>query len=259
MVLKTEKSGLLIRGQVDMSDYKRRVYEVIEVSNVGDRSSRAYDVVITTAVIVGLLPMTLKGENLYTRLIEFLTGFIFLTDYCVRVYTADFKMGYKSIKAYIAYVLTPLAIMDLLAIIPVITLFIPVSGFIRLLKLFRFFRVFKLIRYSKTMIVIANVIRKVKSQLLAVLILILIYIFVSAMLVFQMEQEIFDSFLDALYWATISITTIGYGDISPVTPVGRIITMISALVGMAIIALPTGIITAAYMNEINKKKTKYEL
>ncbi|WP_022758229.1 potassium channel family protein [Butyrivibrio fibrisolvens] len=259
MVLKTEKSGLLIRGQVDMSDYKRRVYEVIEVSNVGDRSSRAYDVVITTAVIVGLLPMTLKGENLYTRLIEFLTGFIFLTDYCVRVYTADFKMGYKSIKAYIAYVLTPLAIMDLLAIIPVITLFVPVSGFIRLLKLFRFFRVFKLIRYSKTMIVIANVIRKVKSQLLAVLILILIYIFVSAMLVFQMEQEIFDSFLDALYWATISITTIGYGDISPVTPVGRIITMISALVGMAIIALPTGIITAAYMNEINKKKTKYEL
>ncbi|WP_034454122.1 potassium channel family protein [Butyrivibrio fibrisolvens] len=242
-----------------MSDYKRRVYEVIEVSNVGDRSSRAYDVVITTAVIVGLLPMTLKGENLYTRLIEFLTGFIFLTDYCVRVYTADFKMGYKSIKAYIAYVLTPLAIMDLLAIIPVITLFVPVSGFIRLLKLFRFFRVFKLIRYSKTMIVIANVIRKVKSQLLAVLILILIYIFVSAMLVFQMEQEIFDSFLDALYWATISITTIGYGDISPVTPVGRIITMISALVGMAIIALPTGIITAAYMNEINKKKTKYEL
>ncbi|SER78650.1 voltage-gated potassium channel [Butyrivibrio fibrisolvens] len=259
MILKTEKSGLLIRGQVDMSDYKRRVYEVIEVSNVGDRSSRAYDVVITTAVIVGLLPMTLKGENLYTRLIELLTGFIFLTDYCVRVYTADFKMGYKSIKAYIAYVLTPLAIMDLLAIIPVITLFIPVSGFIRLLKLFRFFRVFKLIRYSKTMIVIANVIRKVKSQLLAVLILILIYIFVSAMLVFQMEQEIFDSFLDALYWATISITTIGYGDISPVTPVGRIITMISALVGMAIIALPTGIITAAYMNEINKKKTKYEL
>ena len=84
MVLKTEKSGLLIRGQVDMSDYKRRVYEVIEVSNVGDRSSRAYDVVITTAVIVGLLPMTLKGENLYTRLIELLTGFIFLTDYCFR-------------------------------------------------------------------------------------------------------------------------------------------------------------------------------
>ncbi len=242
-----------------MNDKKRRIFEVIEVSNIGDKSSRAYDVVITTAVIVGLLPMTLKSENFYTKIIEILTGLIFLSDYCVRVYTADYKMGYKSIKAYIAYVTTPLAIFDLLAILPVISLFIPVSGFIRLLKLFRFFRVFKLIRYSKTMIIITNVIRKVKEQLLAVLILIIVYIFVSAMLVFQLEPDLFSTFFDALYWATISITTIGYGDISPVTSIGRMITMISALMGMAVIALPTGIITAAYMNEITRKKSKYEL
>jgi voltage-gated potassium channel len=79
------------------------------------------------------------------------------------------------------------------------------------------------------------------------------------MLIFQVEPNLFHSFFDALYWATISLTTIGYGDISPVTPIGRLITMISALVGMAVIALPTGIITASYMNEINKKKSKYEL
>jgi voltage-gated potassium channel len=107
--------------------------------------------------------------------------------------------------------------------------------------------------------IIANVIRKVKSQLLAVLILIVIYIFVSAMMIYQLEPDLFNNFFDALYWATISITTIGYGDISPVTTSGRMITMVSALVGMAVIALPTGIITAAYMNEINKKKSKYEL
>ena len=152
-----------------------------------------------------------------------------------------------------------MAILDLLSIVPVISLIMPVSGFIRLLKLFRFFRVFKLVRYSKTMIVIANVLRKVKTQLFAVLMLIIVYIFVSAMLVFQLEPNLFNSFFDALYWATISITTIGYGDISPVTPIGRLITMVSALVGMAVIALPTGIITAAYMNEISRKKSKYEL
>lgn len=242
-----------------MYDVKKRIYEVIEVSSVGDKSSRAYDIMITAAVIVGLLPMTLKGENVYTRIIELFTSAIFIGDYLARVYTADYKMGFKSIKAYIAYVLTPLAILDLLSIVPVIALIIPVSGFIRLLKLFRFFRIFKLIRYSKHMIVIANVIRKVKSQLLAVLILILVYIFVSAMLVFQLEPDLFNTFFDALYWATISITTIGYGDISPVTPIGRMITMVSALVGMAVIALPTGIITAAYMNEITRKKSKYEL
>ena len=242
-----------------MYNVKKRIYEVIEVSNIGDTSSRAYDIMITTAVIVGLIPMTLKAESSYTRAIEILTSLIFLTDYCVRVYTADYKMGYFGAKAYFAYVMTPLAIFDLLAIVPVISLFVPVSGFIRLLKLFRFFRVFKLIRYSKTMIIISNVIRKVKSQLLAVLILIIVYIFVSAMLVFQLEPTLFGTFFDALYWATISITTIGYGDISPVTLIGRMITMISALVGMAVIALPTGIITAAYMNEITRKKSKYEL
>ncbi|RKM62826.1 ion transporter [Butyrivibrio sp. XB500-5] len=242
-----------------MYNIKKRIYEVLEVSSVGDKSSRAYDVMITAAVIVGLLPMTMKGENTYTRIIELFTSLIFFADYCARVYTADYKMGFKSVRTYFAYILTPLAIMDILSILPVIALFVPVSGFIRLLKLFRFFRIFKLIRYSKTMIIIANVLRKVKKQLFAVLILIVIYIFVSAMLVFQLEPDLFNTFFDALYWATISITTIGYGDISPVTPIGRMITMISALMGMAVIALPTGIITASYMNEITRKKSKYEL
>ena len=242
-----------------MYDLKRRMYEVLEVSSVGDKSSRAYDALLTTTVIVSLVPMTLKGESMYTRWIELVTSLIFVIDYVARVYTADYKMGYKHYRAYIAYVFTPLAIFDLLSILPVIILFAPVSSMIGLLRLFRFFRVFKLVRYSKTMIVISNVIRKVRSQLLAVLILIIVYIFVSAMLIFQLEPNIFDTFFDALYWATISITTIGYGDISPVTGAGRFIAMISALVGMAVIALPTGIITAAYMNEITKKKSKYEL
>jgi voltage-gated potassium channel len=241
-----------------MEAIKRRTYEVIEVSSIGDASSRAYDVLMTTTVIVGLVPLTLKTDNFYTTIIEIMTAVILFIDYCARVYTADYKMGYKSIKAYIAYVFTPLAIFDLLSIIPVIYLIFPIAS-LRLLKLFRIFRVLKLIRYSKTMIVIANVLRKVKTQLFAVLILITIYIFVSAMLIFQLEPDLFDGFFDALYWATISITTIGYGDIYPTTDIGRFITMISALMGVAVIALPSGMITAAYMNEISKKKSKYEL
>ncbi|MBQ2316723.1 MAG: ion transporter [Lachnospiraceae bacterium] len=242
-----------------MYDLKRRVYEVLEVSSVGDKSSRAYDVLLTTAIIVGMVPMTMKGENIYTRWIEIVVSGLFLIDYIARICTADYKMGYRHYRAYIAYILTPLAIFDLLSILPVLCLIPGVSSKVGLLRLFRFFRVFKLIRYSKTMVIIENVIRKVRNQLLAVLILIMVYIFVSAMLIFQLEPDIFDSFFDALYWATISITTIGYGDISPVTDAGRFIAMISALVGMAVIALPTGIITAAYMNEITKKKSKYEL
>ncbi|WP_022768523.1 ion transporter [Butyrivibrio sp. NC2007] len=241
-----------------MEKYKRRIYEVIEVSSIGDASSRAYDVLMTTTVIVGLVPLTLKTDNFYTFVIEIITALILFVDYCARVYTADYKMGFKNIKAYIAYIFTPLAIFDLLSILPVIYLLFPIPS-LRLLKLIRIFRVLKLVRYSKTMIVIANVVRKVKTQLIAVLILITIYIFVSAMLIFQLEPNLFESFFDALYWATISITTIGYGDIYPTTDIGRFITMISALMGVAVIALPSGMITAAYMNEISKKKSKYEL
>ena len=241
-----------------MDKYKRRIYEVIEVSSIGDASSRAYDVLMTTTVIVGLVPLTLKTDNFYTFVIEIITALILFVDYCARVYTADYKMGFKNIRAYIAYIFTPLAIFDLLSILPVIYLLFPIPS-LRLLKLIRIFRVLKLIRYSKTMIVIANVVRKVKTQLIAVLILITIYIFVSAMLIFQLEPNLFESFFDALYWATISITTIGYGDIYPTTDIGRFITMISALMGVAVIALPSGMITAAYMNEISKKKSKYEL
>ncbi len=242
-----------------MKERKQRVYEVIEASSTGDASSRAYDILMGTAVIVGMIPLTLKQDNRYTVIIEAITGLIFLIDYCARVYTADYKMGYKSIYAYIAYIFTPLAIFDLLSILPILYIFFPISSAFGLLKLFRIFRVVKLIRYSKTMIVIANVLRKVKRQLFAVLILIAIYIFVSAMLIFQLEPNLFENFFDALYWATISITTIGYGDIYPTTDVGRFITMISALVGVAVIALPSGMITAAYMNEISRKKSKYEL
>lgn len=240
-------------------DFKKRLYEVIEVSHEGDISSKAYDTLMTTAVIVGMIPLTLKSDNTHTVLIELTTALLFLLDYIARVYTADYKMGYKSIMAYIAYILSPMAIFDFLSILPILYIFFPISSVIGLLKLFRIFRILKLIRYSKTMIVIANVLRKVRKQLLAVLILIIIYIFVSAMLVFQLEPDLFENFFAALYWATISITTIGYGDITPTTAIGQFITMISALIGVAVIALPTGMITAAYMNEINKKKSKYEL
>jgi voltage-gated potassium channel len=156
-------------------------------------------------------------------------------------------------------VISPLAIFDLLSIIPVISLFWKVTSVLSLLRLFRVFRVVKLVRYSKSMVIIANVLRKVRKQIGAVFVLVIVYIFIAAMLMFQLEPNLFDTFFDALYWATISITTIGYGDISPVTLLGRIITMISALVGMAVIALPTGIITASYMQEITRKKSKYEL
>lgn len=238
---------------------KKRIYEIIEVSKKGDKVSRAYDNMMLVAVIAGLIPLTMKTENKYSVILDFVVAGMFLLDYCFRIYTSDYKMGIKCYQAYLAYAFTPMAIVDLLAIVPVAAFFIPDPTISSFLKLFRVVVVFKLIRYSKTMVIITNVLRRVKRQLGAVLMITVIYITAAAMFIFQLEPELFDNFFEALYWATISITTIGYGDISPTTEIGRFVTMISSLVGVAVIALPSGIITAGYMEEIKKKKTAHEI
>lgn len=93
-----------------------------------------------------------------------------------------------------------------------------------------------------------------KDSLIAVCLLAIGYILVSALVIFNVEPESFKSFFEAIYWATVSLTTVGYGDIYPVSALGRIITMVSSVFGIAIVALPAGIITAGYMTELQKSK-----
>lgn len=90
--------------------------------------------------------------------------------------------------------------------------------------------------------------------MIAVLYLAIGYIFVCTLIIFNVEPDSFNTFFDAIYWATISLTTVGYGDIYPITTLGRIITMVSSFMGIAIVALPAGIITAGYMKEIESDK-----
>ena len=121
-------------------------------------------------------------------------------------------------------------------------------------RIFRTLRIFKTLKYSRNIIIIIDVIKRSKDALLAVCTLAVGYILISALIIFNVEGESFESFFDAIYWATVSLTTVGYGDIYPVTKTGRIITMISSILGIAIVALPAGIITAGYMDVINSAK-----
>ncbi len=244
-------------GKIDV--IKKRMFEIIEVSHEHDLSSRAYDHMMAIAVIVGLIPLTIKANTTFRQLIDLTTAVLFLIDYVLRIFTSDYKMGVKSYKAYLYYAFTPMALVDLLSTVPIIAFFLPHSMTLGLFRLFRVLRILKLVRYSKTMTIITNVLRNVKRELLAVLVLALAYIFASAMVIFQVEPDLFRNFFEAVYWSTVSITTIGYGDIAPVTSIGRLVTMISALVGVAVIALPSGIITAGYMEEVKKKKSKLEI
>jgi voltage-gated potassium channel len=190
-----------------------------------------------------------------------ITVTIFIVDYLLRLITADYKFGKKSVASYIRYPFTFLALIDLLSIFPSLALFnssLKLLRLLRMIRTFRVFRVFKTLRYSRSCRVIFSVLQKSKESLLAVGTLSIAYIFISALLVFNVEPSSFQSFFDAIYWATVSLTTMGYGDIYPVTTIGRSVTMISSMLGIAIVALPAGIITAGYMNEIDKKTTSQQ-
>lgn len=197
--------------------------------------------------------MCFKNTYKIFTIIDSITTTIFIIDYLLRLITADFKLG-KGFVSFIRYPFTFMALIDLFAILP--SLNIINKGFkalkmLRLSKMIRVFRAFKTFRYSKNIQIIKNVFVKQKDSLTVVCALAFGYIFITALIMFNLESATFKTFFDALYWATVSLTTVGYGDIYAVSNIGKFITMVSSLVGIAIVALPAGIITAGYLDEIN--------
>ena len=130
---------------------------------------------------------------------------------------------------------------------------------VRLLRAFKVFRIFKAFRYSKNINMIVNVFKKQKDSLLVVCGFSIAYVLVSALVIFNAEPETFETMYDAIYWATISLTTVGYGDLYATTTMRKFITMISAILGIAIVALPAGIIIAGYQDELNELKKNNEV
>ena len=233
---------------------RKKIYSIIEPADNGGKLSSIYDFIMMATIIISIIPLAFKETNLVFQWIDYITVGIFIVDYILRLITADFKLN-KSVVSFFVYPITPFAIIDLLSILPSLTVLN--SGF-RLLKLFRLLRTFKVLRafkffrYSKSFDIIVNVFKKQKKVLSAVATLAVAYILISALVIYNVEPASFDTFFDAIYWATISLTTVGYGDIYPVSIIGRIVTMISSILGIAIIALPSGVITAGYLDEINK-------
>lgn len=235
---------------------RRRIFEIIEIAREGDRSSTVYDSLMMVLIIVSLIPLAFKETNPVFDLIDMITVCAFILDYTLRLLTADMKLQVGTV-SFVLYPFTPMAIIDLMAILPSFTALFPGLRLVKLLRLFRTFRVFrsfKVFRYTKSVQIIVDVIRIQRTPLLAVCSMATGYVLISALIIFNVEPETFDNFFEAVYWATVSLTTMGYGDIYPVTTIGRIVTMISSFVGIAIVALPAGIITAGYMDKINEEK-----
>ena len=235
---------------------RKKIYEIIEVGQSDNVVSRCYDIFMLVTILISIIPLAFKTQINLFFLIDKITVVIYIIDYLLRLITADFKFQKLAKKSFIVYPFTPFAIIDLIAILPSVIL---LNNSFKLFKIFRLFRslrvfrIFKAIRYSKSITIIINIFKNQKEALLTVLGIAIAYILISALIILNVEPQSFDNYFEAVYWATVSLTTMGYGDIYPISTAGRIITMLSSILGIAIIALPASIITAGLMEELNKK------
>ena len=246
---------------------RERIFEIIEVAQEGDRLSDLYDSFMLLTIIISIIPLAFKQSYQFFEVTDSITVVIFMIDYILRWLTADYKLQKKAVSSFVKYPFTPWAIIDLVSILPSLTALN--SGFkllrlfrvvrtVRVMRALRVFRIFKAMRYSKSFDIIMDVLKRSKDALIAVMALAAGYVLISALIIFNVEPDSFGTFFDAVYWATVSLTTVGYGDIYPVSIAGRVITMISSIFGIAIVALPAGIITAGYMSAIEEKDDSHE-
>lgn len=243
---------------------RKRIYDLIERHEYTSVNSRIYDAFMAIAVIISIVPLMFMQSYAIFKVIEICTTSIFIFDYILRWMTADYHI--KRDYAFWIYPFTPMAIIDLLSILPIFAFINPSFRILRSIRLFYLIRIVKLGWYSNALATFSRIIYREKNILLSVLIIALTYIFTTAIILFNVEPHVnpitgkqtFTSFFDALYWATVTLTTVGYGDITPVTALGRLVSMFSSLFGVAIIALPSGVITASYIEELREKKSKDE-
>lgn len=216
---------------------RRRLFEIIEkAKNKADKASHFYDVFIVAVALASLIPLMFKKQSALLYTIDTITVYFLFADYVFRWMTYDMKTQEEgNWKKFIIYPFTPYAIIDIISLLPSLGI---ISGTWRVLRLLR---VSKIVHYSKSLTLIGRVFKNESKTLLSVLIIAIFYIFVSALVMFTQEPQTFDTFFDALYWATTALTTVGYRDIYPRSDLGQLISMISSLFGIAVIALVVGV------------------
>lgn len=249
-----------------MKKLRRRVFEIISKAEDGDILSRIFDGLIMVLIFISILSIVLESfEEIRSRfsglfrVFEVVSVSVFALEYVLRIWTADYLYP-ESRHPHIKYILSLMAIIDLLAILPFFLPFISVDlRFLRMARLFRLFRllrVFKLGRYFDALMIVVSVIKKSASQLIVSVALCFFVMLFSAIIMYTVENPVqpeqFPNVISSLWWAICTLTTVGYGDIYPVTDVGRFFASIISLVGIGIIAIPTGIIAAGFSSAIDK-------
>jgi len=247
---------------------QEKLFAMVSTGVVDSRINQAYDIISTLALVANLVAafaMTFDnvraqyGTLLYW--IDEITVAFFALDYVLRLLTAEQQYpGYKGADAVRRYATSGFGIIDLLSFLPhYLPAFFPAGAAVfRMLRVVRIFRLFRINAYSDSLTLIGNVIRGKKTQLLASVFIIAMLILASSLCMYSVEHDaqpdVFKNAFSAIWWATSTLLTVGYGDIYPITFLGQLLGIIITFLGVGLVAIPTGIISAGFIEEYQKAK-----
>lgn len=251
---------------------KKRVYEILEIAKKNDTASRIFDIFILSLISLNIIAVILSTvETLSIKYFDFFRFFevfsvsVFTVEYILRVWscTAN-EQFHRPYIGRIKYIATPLAFIDLFAILPFyLPMFIPLDlRFIRAFRLFRIFRIFKMSRYSRSMRTLKEVLKEKKEELLLVVFVAVVLLIIFSSLMYFIEKDVqpeaFSSIPAAMWWGIMTLTTVGYGDIYPITILGKILGVLIAFLGIGLFALPAGILGSGLVEAVQKSKNNLQ-
>ncbi len=248
---------------------KRNIFEIIQPSadvSQARLASRIFDSVIMTLIVFSVLSVficTFKIPDWLFRIlirVEFVSIIIFTIEYALRIWTANLLFPeLNPVRARIRYITSPMAIIDLISILPFLVPVLHTYNLVgvRVFRLVRLLRIFKLNRYSDALAAIGDVFRRKSQQMIASTFFVFIILILASLLIYYAEHdaqpEQFANAFSGLWWAVATLTTVGYGDIYPITPLGRVLGAIIAILGIGVVAVPTSILSAGFMGMLEKE------
>ena len=260
------------RGKM-IQNVKKKIANILDGTSAEDLPSRVFHVFIITLIFLNIIAVILETvENLssqhrvFFRTVEAFSVSIFTIEYILRLWTCTTDNRFNiAIKGRIRFAVTPLALIDLMAFLPFyLPMILPLDlRFIRVLRLFRLFRLFKLGRYSRSLKTLGNVLKEKKEELIVTLFVVLILLVIASSLMYFVENraqpQAFSSIPAAMWWGVSTLTTVGYGDVYPVTPLGKFLGAVTAIFGIGMFVIPAGILASAYAEEIQRTHGKNKI
>ncbi|NVK17079.1 MAG: ion transporter [Methylocystaceae bacterium] len=249
---------------------RNRIYEVMEIGGKEDLASKIFDIVLIALITLNVLAVILEsvksiheGWEIYFQAFDTFSVLVFTVELGLRIWTIieNPDPSYQHpVWGRLKYLCTPMAIIDIIAILPFYLGFI-VSLDLRFMRVLRLLRVFKLTRYSSAMSIMLTVLKQEARAFGAALFVLLLLMIFAASMIFLCEHEaqpeVFSNIPNAMWWAVITLTTVGFGDAYPITPMGKFFGAAISVIGIGMVALPAGILASAFSEQLHIRREKY--